>query len=69
MFLTTNRIRDIDYAILNRVSVALHYESLGLDTRKTIWESYLKKVAIARGRAEYISADLDWLLQYEVNGR
>jgi len=36
MFFTTNRVKDFDDAIQNKISVALHYEPLGLDTRKTI---------------------------------
>ncbi|KAL8875267.1 MAG: hypothetical protein Q9198_006348 [Flavoplaca austrocitrina] len=69
MILTTNRVKDIDDAIQSRISVALRYGPLGLDTRKTIWESFLKKVATAKGRAEYTSVDLDWLSKKEVNGR
>lgn len=64
LFLTTNRVKDIDDAIQSRVSVALHYGPLGLDTRKTIWASFLKK-----GAAKYTPQDLDWLAQREVNGR
>jgi len=69
MILTTNRVKDIDDAIQSRISVVLYYGPLGLDTRKTIWESFLKKAATAKGRAEYTSVDLDWLSKKEVNGR
>ena len=70
MILTTNRVKDIDDAIKSRISVVLHYGSLGLDTRKTTWESFLKRAAAAvKGRAEYTPDDLDWLSRKEVNGR
>lgn len=69
MILATNRVKDIDDAIQSRISVALHYEPLGFSTRKTIWESFLKKAATAKGRASYTPADLDWLSRKEVNGR
>jgi len=59
IILTTNRVKDIDDAIQSRISVALHYGPLGLDTRKTIWESFLKKAATAKGRAKYTSTNLD----------
>jgi hypothetical protein len=36
MFLTTNRVKDFDDAIQSRISVALHYAPLGIDTRQTI---------------------------------
>lgn len=69
MILTTNRVKDIDDAIKSRISVALHYGPLGLDTRKTIWEDFLKKAAAAaKGRAGYTTDDLEWLSGKEVNG-
>ena len=62
MILTTNRVKDIDDAIKSRISVALHYGPSGLDTRKTIWESFLKRAAAAaKGRAEYTPDDLECL--------
>jgi SpoVK/Ycf46/Vps4 family AAA+-type ATPase len=69
MFFTTNRVKDIDNAIQSRISVALHYAPLGLDTRKKIWESFLKKAVTAQGRAKYTSKDLDWLAKRAANGR
>ena len=69
MILTTNRVKDIDDANQSRISVALYYGPLGFDTRKKIWESFLKKAATAKYRAEYTPLDLDWLLKNEVNGR
>lgn len=69
IILTTNRVRDFDDAIQSRISVALHYRPLGFNTRKTIWESFLKKAATTKGRAKYTSDDIDWLFRKEVNGR
>lgn len=70
MILRTNRVKDIDDAIESRISVGLHYGPLGPDTRKTIWESFLKRAAAAaKGRAEYTPDDLEWLSRKEVNGR
>lgn len=69
MFLTTNRVQDFDDAIQSRISVALRYTPLGFDTRKTIWENFLKKAATAKGRAIYTSGDLDRLTKRKVNGR
>jgi hypothetical protein len=36
MILTINCVKNIDDAIQSRISVALHYGPLGLNTRKTI---------------------------------
>jgi len=69
MILTTNRVKHFDDAIQSRISVALHYGPLGSDTRKTIWESFLKKATTTKGRAKYTAVDLDWLSRKEVNGR
>ena len=69
MVLMINHTKNINDAVQSRISVALHYGPLGLDMRKTIWESFLKKVATIKGRAEYTTADLDWLSEKEVNGR
>ena len=37
IFLTTNRLRDIDPAMQSRIHIALCYPPLGLDTRREIW--------------------------------
>lgn len=42
--LRTNRDENIDDAIQSRISVALHR---GLNIRKKIWESFVKKAATA----------------------
>lgn len=36
MFLTTNRVKDFNNAIQNKISVTLYYSPLGLNTKKTI---------------------------------
>jgi hypothetical protein len=69
MFLTINRIRDFDYAIQCRISVALCYPSLGLYMRRTIWGGFMEKVAFTKLGVKYTGEDLDWLAQKEVNGR
>jgi SpoVK/Ycf46/Vps4 family AAA+-type ATPase len=69
MFLTTNRIRDFDYAIQCRISVALCYPPLGLHMRRTVWGGFMEKVASTKSGAKYTGEDLDWLAQKEVNGR
>lgn len=46
MFLTTNRVKQIDDAIASRIHLPLKYKSLGLDARRGIWESFLKRAVI-----------------------
>ena len=45
MILMINSINEIDYAVQNRVLVALHYGPLEFGTRKKIWGGHLKEKA------------------------
>ena len=44
LFLTTNRVGQIDDAFLSRVSIVLQYDHLSDDTRKKIWRSLFQKL-------------------------
>ena len=44
LFLTTNRVGQIDDAFLSRVTVVLQYDHLTDDARKKIWTGFLKKI-------------------------
>ncbi|KAL8687493.1 MAG: hypothetical protein Q9218_006349 [Villophora microphyllina] len=44
LFLTTNRVGQIDDAFLSRVTVVLQYDHLTDDTRKRIWDGFFKKL-------------------------
>ena len=44
LFLTTNRVGQIDDAFLSRVSVVLQYDHLTDDTRRKIWNGFFKKL-------------------------
>lgn len=69
MFLTTNRVKQIDDAIASRIHLPLKYESLSLAARRGIWESFLKKAVTKKGVACYSRADLDSLAKKDLNGR
>ena len=69
MFLTTNRVKQIDDAIASRIHLPLKYESLGLAARRGIWESFLKKAITRKGGACYNHKDLDFLETKNLNGR
>lgn len=55
LFLTTNRVGQIDDAFLSRVTVVLQYENLTDDTRKKIWTGFFKKLQMdsERQRCEH----------------
>ena len=69
MFLTTNRLRDFDDAMQSRIHLAFRYSSLGVGTRKGIWDTFLKKAITARGEADYSDENLDDLASHDLNGR
>lgn len=69
MFLTTNRVNQIDDAIASRIHLLLKYNSLGLDARRGIWESFLKKAVAKKGGACYNRKELDLLAKKDLNGR
>lgn len=76
LFLTTNRVGQIDDAFISRVHVAIGYNALNAETRKKIWHGFFQK--LARERAGKIQIALDakkWVLettgegQAQLNGR
>ncbi|KAH6675958.1 hypothetical protein B0J14DRAFT_652786 [Halenospora varia] len=69
MLLTTNRIRDFDDAIQSRIHLALRYNALGINTRRGIWDDFLKEAATAKGDAVYSTEELDDLARHVLNGR
>jgi hypothetical protein len=45
LFLTTNRLNDIDAAILNRIHLKLEYDNLDKSGRKAMITQFLKPIA------------------------
>lgn len=69
MILTTNRVTDFDDAVQSRIHIRISYSPLGPNTRKRIWESFLKKL-ITEGKAASLSAEeLKDLTNHDLNGR
>jgi SpoVK/Ycf46/Vps4 family AAA+-type ATPase len=62
LFLTTNRVKQIDDAFHSRIHVSLHYPPLAALGRRQIWKAFL-----SGGQLE--KAELDDLAQVELNGR
>ena len=69
MFLTTNRVKQIDDAIASRIHLPLKYESLGLAARRGIWESFLEKAVAKKEGVSYGCKDLDFLAEKDFNAR
>lgn len=76
LFLTTNRVGQIDDAFISRVHVAIGYDKLNAETRKRIWNGFFQKLARERAGKIQIAPDAKkWVLQttgenqVQLNGR
>ncbi|KUL88915.1 hypothetical protein ZTR_03489 [Talaromyces verruculosus] len=76
LFLTTNRVGQIDDAFISRVHVAIGYDKLNSETRKRIWNGFFQKLARERAGKIQIAPDAKkWVLattgesQAQLNGR
>ena len=65
LFLTTNRVRNLDPAFESRITIAVRYEPLDQDARAKVWKSQLE--SISSGVAEDI--DYHELSRHPLNGR
>lgn len=76
LFLTTNRVGQIDDAFVSRIHVAIGYPTLDAETRKKIWNGFFLKLIRERAGKVQIAPDAKkWVLdttskgQAELNGR
>jgi hypothetical protein len=53
MFLTTNRVGQIDDAIASRIHFKLKYDNLNLEQQTNIWRRFLEKAATPQGALIY----------------
>ncbi|MCJ1386225.1 hypothetical protein MMC17_009351 [Xylographa soralifera] len=64
LFLTTNRVGQIDDAFISRVHVAIEYKILTPEDRKRIWNGFFKKLVKERAGKIQIAADAKrWVLE------
>ena len=73
LFLTTNRVGDIDAAFQSRIHVSMRYDELGQDARKSIWKNFLKAMTSTPKHhvapIGFRDGDLDELAEHRMNGR
>ena len=62
LFLTSNRVEELDSAFQSRISVTVAYSSLDSSSRARVWSNLLEA-------AELKVEDIDVLNEYELNGR
>ncbi|KIW14393.1 hypothetical protein PV08_07175 [Exophiala spinifera] len=63
LFLTTNRISNIDAAFHSRVHVTINYPNLSIDSRRHVWQTFLGNDTTVTGK------DIDRLAAVDLNGR
>lgn len=51
MFLTTNRVQTFDAAFQSRIHISLDYPELSIESRKTVWQNFLKQHDVAQAAA------------------
>lgn len=76
LFLTTNRVGQIDDAFMSRIHVAIGYEKLTPIIRQQIWKGFFSKVAkeragkivIGRNAQKYVLEDEE-VQKIQLNGR
>ena len=69
MFLTTNRVEQIDNAIASRIHYKLKYDKLNLEQRTNVWRYFLGMVTTPQGVETYNPDDLDNWARKGRNGR
>lgn len=69
MFLTTNRIKTFDEAIISRVHFPLRFDNLDAQARKNIWVGFLEKTGTSHGVATINPKQLEALTEKLLNGR
>ncbi|KAJ7054051.1 P-loop containing nucleoside triphosphate hydrolase protein [Mycena amicta] len=68
LVLTTNLIEQCDPAFESRIHFSIHYPDLGFESRRQIWQTFLKKVMQDR-IGEVTAEQLDRLGKMPLNGR
>ena len=62
LFLTTNRVKNIDQAFYSRISIALEFEEADDEKRQKVWTNLL-------GAAGLSNLDIEALAKHDLNGR
>lgn len=69
LFLTTNRVEDIDAAFQSRIHISLAYEGLSISSRRHVWSTFLNASSSSSKKHAFSDKDLDELAIHPMNGR
>lgn len=64
LFLTTNRVRNMDPAFQSRIHISMEYPSLDKSARAQVWKNFLKSI-----ENELSEEEMGLLADVEINGR
>ncbi|KAK1573298.1 ATPase [Colletotrichum navitas] len=66
LFMTTNRVDNIDLAFQSRIHVSLEYPDLTPESRRQIWHNFLRETTL---KSEISDEDIAELAELRLNGR
>ncbi|KAM7184833.1 AAA ATPase family protein [Naviculisporaceae sp. PSN 640] len=69
MFMTTNRIENIDAAFQSRIHVSFEYPDLNVDSRQKIWSKFIESAAECGFKVDVSEKSIRDLAELELNGR
>ena len=69
LFLTTNRVDNIDAAFQSRIHISMQYDELSTSSRKHVWNTFLNMGSKEGGEGSFTLTDLDNLAERKMNGR
>lgn len=67
LFLTTNRVDNLDAAFQSRIHISMEYSELSTSSRRHVWLNFLS--GGGGKRHGFSDGDLDALAEYRMNGR
>ncbi|KAL6713217.1 hypothetical protein ACLMJK_009338 [Lecanora helva] len=68
LFLTTNRVDNIDAAFQSRIHISMQYQELSTSAKRHVWHNFLT-VSNKGNKHGFSDKDLDRLAGYNMNGR
>ena len=68
LFLTTNRVDNIDAAFQSRIHISMQYNELSASSRRHVWTNFLNASSNVK-KHNFSDADLDKLADHAMNGR
>lgn len=65
LFLTTNRVMNLDKAFRSRIVLSLKYNELNTDARNSIWKEFIHRLGVS----EFTEENYVELSSHKLNGR